>query len=118
MGQPINSADILVLLGEMVEMASGYADQCEESLEHDDAFLLRLAYDELFYLRKRVAKLDEKLLDLEERIRAKAKPSRPQKRTQRQRSSERFKTSLQLVGAGQKPGGRLINNRQATNNCS
>jgi hypothetical protein len=101
MGQPINSADNVVLLGEMVEMASGYADQYEESLKHDDAFLLRLAYDELFYLRKRAAKLDENLLDLEERIRAKAKPSRPQKRTQRQRSNEDFKTSFQLVGAGQ-----------------
>jgi len=101
MGQQVNSADNLVLLGEMVEMASGYADHCEEAVEHDDAFLVRLAYDELFYLRKRVAKLDEKLLDLEERIRAKAKPSRPQKRTQRHRSNEDFKTSFQLVRTGQ-----------------
>lgn len=83
MGRDTNSADHLVLLGEMVEMASGYADQCEQALEHDEAFMLRLAYDQIFYLRKRVARLDEKLLNLEDsiRARAKAKPSRSPKRT-------------------------------------
>lgn len=83
MGQQANSADNLVLLGEMVEMASGYAEQCQQSLDQDDAFMVRLAYDQLFYLRKRVAKLDEELLNLEEQIRARMKPPRPQKRAQR-----------------------------------
>jgi hypothetical protein len=107
MGRDTNSADHLVLLGEMVEMASGYADQCEESLEHDEAFMVRLAYDQLFYLRKRIAKLDEKLLNLEESIRAKAKePSRPSSRAPRHhargdRASKNFNSSHRHVDAGQ-----------------
>jgi hypothetical protein len=64
MGQVSNSADSLVLLGEMVEMASGYADQVEESSAHDESFTVRLAHDQLFYLRKRLSKLDEKLKNL------------------------------------------------------
>jgi hypothetical protein len=64
MRQVANSADCLVLLGEMVEMASGYADQVEESSAHDEPFMVRLAHDQLSYLRKRVSKLDEKLKNL------------------------------------------------------
>ena len=59
-----NSADSLVLLGEMVEMASGYADQVEQSSVHDEPFMVRLAHDQLTFLRKRLAKLDEKLTNL------------------------------------------------------
>ena len=59
-----DSADSLVLLGEMVEMASGYADQVEGSSAHDEPFMVRLAHDQLFYLRKRLSKLDEKLKNL------------------------------------------------------
>src|SRR5579863_38293 len=64
MRQVANSADSLVLLGEMVEMASGYADQVEESSAHDEPFMIRLAHDQLSYLRKRLSKLDDKLKDL------------------------------------------------------
>lgn len=64
MRQVSNSADSLVLLGEMVEMASGYADQVEESSAQEEAFMVRLAHDQLFYLQKRLAKLDEKLTNL------------------------------------------------------
>jgi hypothetical protein len=64
MRQVANSADSLVLLGEMVEMASGYADQVEESSAHDEPFMIRLAYDQLFYLQKRLSRLDEKLKNL------------------------------------------------------
>jgi len=64
MRQVSNSADSLVLLGEMVEMASGYADQVEESSAHDEPFMVRLAHDQLSFLLKRVAKLDEKLKNL------------------------------------------------------
>ena len=64
MRQVANSADSLVLLGEMVEMASGYAVQVEESSTHDEPFMVRLAHDQLSYLRKRVSKLDEKLKSL------------------------------------------------------
>lgn len=66
-----NSADSLVLLGEMVEMASGYADQVEEGAAHDEPFMVRLAYDQLFYLRKRLSKLDDKLKDLNDLLRSK-----------------------------------------------
>ncbi len=64
MRQVANSADSLVLLGEMVEMASGYADQVEESSAQDEPFMVRLAHDQLSYLRKRLSKLDEKLKNL------------------------------------------------------
>lgn len=64
MRQVSNSADSLVLLGEMVEMASGYADQVEDSSAHDEPFMVRLAQNQLFYLQKRLAKLDEKLKKL------------------------------------------------------
>jgi hypothetical protein len=63
-----NSADSLVLLGEMVEMASDYADQVEESSAHDEPFMVRLAQDQLFYLRKRLSKLDEKLKNLNDEL--------------------------------------------------
>jgi hypothetical protein len=66
-----NSADNLVLLGEMVEMASGYADQVEESSAHDEPFMVRLAQDQLFFLRKRLVKLDDKLKNLNEILGAK-----------------------------------------------
>ena len=64
MRQVANSADSLVLLGEMVEMASGYADQVEESSAHDEPFMVRLAFDQLSYLQKRLSKLDDKLKNL------------------------------------------------------
>jgi hypothetical protein len=66
MRQVANSADSLVLLGEMVEMASGYADQVKESSAHDEPFMVRLAHDQLSYLRKRLSKLDEKLKNLDD----------------------------------------------------
>jgi hypothetical protein len=59
-----NSADNLVLLGEMVEMASGYADQVEQNSVHEDTFMVRLAHDQISYLRKRLSKLDDKLKGL------------------------------------------------------
>jgi len=75
-----NSADNLVLLGEMVEMASGYADQVEESSARDEPLMVRLAYDQLLYLRKRLSKLDEKLENLHDvlgtRIRMQPRPRR------------------------------------------
>jgi hypothetical protein len=56
MRQVSNSADCLVLLGEMVEMAWGYADQVEEGSVHDEPFTVRLAHDQLSYLRKRISR--------------------------------------------------------------
>jgi hypothetical protein len=73
MRQVSNSADSLVLLGEMVEMASGYADQVEESSAHDEPFMVRLAYDQLFYLRKRLSKLDDKLKNLNDLLNTKVR---------------------------------------------
>jgi hypothetical protein len=64
MRQVTNSADNLVLLGEMVEMASSYAEQVEESSAQDEPLMVRLAFDQLLYLRKRLSKLDEKLENL------------------------------------------------------
>jgi|HubBroStandDraft_3_1064219.scaffolds.fasta_scaffold171882_2 hypothetical protein len=80
MRQVANSADSLVLLGEMVEMASGYADQVEESSAHDEPFMVRLAFDQLSYLQKRLSKLDDKLKNLNDvlgsRIRRHARSKR------------------------------------------
>jgi hypothetical protein len=73
MRQVSNSADSLVLLGEMVEMASGYADQVEENSAHDEPFIVRLAQDQLCYLQKRLAKLDEKLKKLNDLLGSRAR---------------------------------------------
>ena len=73
MRQVSNSPDSLVLLGEMVEMASGYADQVEENSAHDEPFMVRLAHDQLFYLRKRLSKLDEKLKNLNDLLGARVR---------------------------------------------
>jgi hypothetical protein len=80
MRQVSNSADSLVLLGEMVEMASGYADQVEQSSAHDESFMVRLANDQLFYLRKRLAKLDEKLKNLNDLLGSRARRQSRNKR--------------------------------------
>jgi hypothetical protein len=71
MRQVANCADNLVLLGEMIEVASGYVDQCQAALPYEEQFLLNLAHDQLYFLRKRLAKLDERLRDLEVELRPK-----------------------------------------------
>jgi hypothetical protein len=76
-----NSADNLVLLGEMVEMASGYADQVEEISAHEDSFMVRLAHDQISFLRKRLSKLDSKLKGLNDSLGSRVHhPSRPRRR--------------------------------------
>jgi hypothetical protein len=80
MRQVSNSADSLVLLGEMVEMASGYADQVEQSSAHDEPFMVRLAHDQLSYLRKRLAKLDGKLKNLNDLLASRARRQSRNKR--------------------------------------
>jgi hypothetical protein len=97
MRQISNSADNLVLLGEMVEMASGYADQVEQSSAHDEPFMLRLAHDQLFYLRKRLAKLDEKLTNLNDSLAGKVRRHSRSKRW----SGERTQVSDTGVGLAQ-----------------
>lgn len=89
MRQVANSADSLVLLGEMVEMASGYADQVEESSSHDEPFMVRLAHDQLFYLRKRLSKLDEKLKNLSDLLGSKI---HHQSRSRRKWGNEKAQT--------------------------
>jgi hypothetical protein len=65
-------ADNLVLLGEMLGVASEYIKRCEETLGKEDAFMVELAHSQLFFLRERVAKLDHRLRDLEVKLRPKA----------------------------------------------
>jgi hypothetical protein len=72
MRQVTNCADNLVLLGEMLELASGYVDHCEEILDQEEAFMALLAREQIHFLRKRVAKLDERLRALEIELRPKA----------------------------------------------
>ena len=80
MRQVSNSADNLVLLGEMVEMASGYADQVEQTSAQEESFMVRLAHDQISHLRKRLSKLDDKLKGLNDllgsRIRHQSRPRR------------------------------------------
>src|ERR1700729_2018701 len=97
MRQVANSADSLVLLGEMVEMASGYADQVEESSAHDDPFVVRLGLDQLSYLRKRLTKLDQKLDNLNGLLTSRV---RRQPRSRRW-SGERTQVSGESVGLTQ-----------------
>lgn len=68
-----NSADNLVLLGEMVEMASGYADQVEQISAHEEPFMVRLAHDQISHLRKRLSNLDEKLKGLSDLLGSKVR---------------------------------------------
>jgi hypothetical protein len=71
MRQLTSCADTLVLLGEMIEVASGYVDQCEEARPYEEPFMLNLAHDQIYYLRKRLSKLDERLCQLEVELRPK-----------------------------------------------
>jgi hypothetical protein len=80
-----NSADNLVLLGEMVEMASGYADQVEQNSAHEDTFMVRLAHDQISYLRKRLSKLDDKLKGLNDLLNSRiGRQSRVRRNQERQ----------------------------------
>jgi hypothetical protein len=66
----VNScADNLVLLGEMLEVASDYINRCEETLGHEEALMVELAHGQLHFLRQRLAKLDHRLRDLEVQLR-------------------------------------------------
>jgi hypothetical protein len=58
-------ADNLVLFGEMLEAASDYISRCEETLGHEETFMVELAHGQLYFLRKRLAKLDHRLGDLD-----------------------------------------------------
>jgi hypothetical protein len=58
-------ADNLVLFGEMLEVASDYINRCEETLGHEEAFMVELARGQIYFLRQRLAKLDHRLHDLE-----------------------------------------------------
>jgi hypothetical protein len=65
----MQSADNLVLLGEMLEVASEYVDRCEGNLGHEDAFMVEIAHDQVYFLRKRLAKLEQRLRNLEVQLR-------------------------------------------------
>ena len=73
MRQPTICADNLLLLGEMVEMASGYIKLCQESLCKEEAEMVALAYSEIPLLRKQVAELDSNLRSLRMQLRNQSK---------------------------------------------
>jgi hypothetical protein len=68
-------ADNLVLLGEMLEVASEYIDRCEESVGQEDAFMAGLAHGQIHFLRKRLVKLEHRLGELELQLRPQPQPS-------------------------------------------
>jgi len=72
MREVTSCADNLVLLGEILGVASDYIKRCEETLGKEDAFMVELAHSQIFFLRERVAKLDHRLRDLEVQLRPKA----------------------------------------------
>jgi hypothetical protein len=69
MREVTSCADNLVLFGEMLEVASDYISRCEETLGHEEAFMVGLAHGQLYFLRQRLAKLDHRLRDLEVQLR-------------------------------------------------
>jgi hypothetical protein len=88
-------ADNLVLLGEMLEVAAEYVTRCEETLGQEDAFMVGLAHDQLHFLRKRLVKLEQRLSDLEVKLRPQAQASentRPSESTRKEtQTSEKTK---------------------------
>jgi uncharacterized protein YigA (DUF484 family) len=61
-----------------LEVASEYVDRCEELLGHEEAFMVELAHNQLYFLRKRLTQLEHRLRDLEVQLRLQAHPL-PQK---------------------------------------
>jgi hypothetical protein len=75
MREVTSSADNLVLLGEMLEVASENIDRCEELLGHEEAFMVELPHNQLYFLRKRLTQLEHRRRDLEGQLRPQAQPS-------------------------------------------
>jgi hypothetical protein len=76
MREVTSCADNLVLFGEMLEVASDYISRCEETLGHEEAFMVGLAHGQLYFLRQRLAKLDHRLRDLEVQLRPDAQAAK------------------------------------------
>jgi hypothetical protein len=79
MREVTSCADNLVLLGEMLKVAAEYINRCEETLGQEDAFMVGLAHGQLYFLRKRLAKLEQRLGDLELQLRPQARASKKDK---------------------------------------
>ena len=75
MREVTSCADNLVLFGEMLEVASEYVSRCEETLGHEDAFMTGLAHDQIYYLRKRLTRLEQRLGELEVQLRPQTQSS-------------------------------------------
>ena len=75
MREVTSSADNLVFFGEMLEVASEYIDRCEELLGHEEALMVELAHNQLYFLRQRLTHLEHRLRDLEVQLRPQAQPS-------------------------------------------
>jgi hypothetical protein len=56
-----SGADNLVLFGEMLEVASECNIRCEETLGHEDAFMVELAHDQISSLCQRFVKTQQRL---------------------------------------------------------
>jgi hypothetical protein len=84
-------ADNLVLLGEMLEVAAEYINRCEETLGQEDAFMVGLAHGQLYFLRKRLVKLEQRLSELEVQLRPPAQASENTKKEAQ--ASEKAKKS-------------------------
>jgi hypothetical protein len=76
MREVASCADNLVLFGEMLEVASDYLDRCDETLGHEEAFMVELAHGQLCFLRQQLAKLDHRLRDLEVQLRPDAQAAK------------------------------------------
>ena len=64
-------ADNLFLLGEMLDMATGYISLCDEVLNQEDKAMVELAYGHIHPLKKRTVKLLKELEELEHRVKNK-----------------------------------------------
>ena len=61
MREVTSCADNLVLLGEMLEVASDYINRCEETLGHEEAFMVELAHGQLHFFATTVGQIGSQI---------------------------------------------------------
>lgn len=61
-------AEKLFLLGEMLDTANQYLQQCEKAADRDEAAMVSLAADEIVAIRVRCAQLGTDLARLQKRL--------------------------------------------------
>ena len=71
MPRPQCCADQMILLGEMLDTACQYLKLCDSGMDGEPQGMIALAYDQLYPLSQRSARLSVELTELEKRMRKK-----------------------------------------------